>query len=271
MFKDLFPKCITTLHGRLDLADVHPVYRAFPEMPLVSISDHQRRPMPPVNWASTIHHGLPPDLFRFSGHHAGYLAFLGRISPEKRLDRAIAIAKKTATPLKIAAKLDAVDREYFVREIEPLLDHPLIEFVGEIGDGQKSDFLGNALALLFPIDWPEPFGLVMIEAMATGTPVIAWNEGSVPEVIDHGVSGMVVSSLQQGVQAVQEVRRMDRRGVRASFESRFTAARMATSYTNTFENLLDAQSTTLPSIEIASRMFETASSAGARQSPRVNV
>ncbi len=258
MFKDLFPKCITTLHGRLDLPDVHTIYRAFPEMPLVSISDDQRRPMPPVNWASTIYHGLPPHLFRFSADEAGYLAFLGRISPEKRLDRAIDIAKQTGTRLKIAAKLDAVDREYFTREIEPLLDHPLIEFIGEITDAQKSDFLGNALALLFPIDWPEPFGLVMIEAMSTGTPVIAWNEGSVPEVIDDGVSGVVVSSVEQGVQAVQQVRRMDRRGVRASFEKRFTSARMASSYVSTFESLLDAQRSTSSSFKFAYTTLQSA-------------
>jgi glycosyltransferase involved in cell wall biosynthesis len=167
MFQDLFSKCITTNHGRLDLPDFHPIYRAFPDMPLVSISDHQRRPMPRINWASTIHHGLPPDLFQFNGHGGGYLAFLGRISPEKRLDRAISIAKQIGIPLKVAAKLDSADGQYFAQEIEPLLDDPLVEFIGEIGDAQKNDFLGNALALLFPIDWPEPFGLVMIEAMAT--------------------------------------------------------------------------------------------------------
>jgi glycosyltransferase involved in cell wall biosynthesis len=195
--------------------------------------------MPPANWLSTIHHGLPPKLYSCSRDQGRYLAFLGRISPEKRADRAIAIAKASCTPLKIAAKVDLADREYFAREIEPLLDHPLIEFVGEIGDEQKNDFLGGALALLFPIDWPEPFGLVMIEAMATGTPIIAWDHGSVPEVVDDGVSGVIVSSLDEAVDAVQRVRRMDRKGVRERFESRFTASRMAADYIEAFESLLD--------------------------------
>jgi glycosyltransferase involved in cell wall biosynthesis len=238
LFKDLFAKCVTTLHGRLDLPDFHPVYRAFPDMPLVSISHDQRRQMPPVNWLSTIHHGLPPRLYPFGPDGGHYLAFLGRISPEKRPDRAIEIAKRSGIPLKIAAKIDPADREYFAREIEPLLDHPLIEFIGEIDDTQKGDFLGGALALLFPIDWPEPFGLVMIEAMAIGTPVIAWGSGSVPEVIDNGVSGLIVTSLEEAVAAVQQVRRMDRRAVRESFETRFTAARMAADYIETFEALL---------------------------------
>jgi glycosyltransferase involved in cell wall biosynthesis len=242
LFRDLFPKCITTLHGRLDLPDFHPIYRAFPGMPLVSISDHQRRPMPPVNWVSTIHHGLPPKLIRFSRDGGGYLAFLGRISPEKRLDRAIAIARQSGMPLKIAAKVDPADREYFAGQIEPLLDHPLVEFIGEIDDARKSDFLGGALALLFPIDWPEPFGLVMIEAMAAGTPVIAWERGSVPEIIDHGVSGVIVSSLEEAVEAVQRIRRMDRRAVRGSFEKRFTASRMAADYIETFEMQLQGRS-----------------------------
>jgi glycosyltransferase involved in cell wall biosynthesis len=235
LFQDLFSKCITTLHGRMDLADFHPIYRAFPDMPLVSISAAQRRPMPPVNWASTIHHGLPPGDYRFSGDRGAYLAFLGRLSPEKRPDRAIEIAKQTGIPLKIAAKVDPFDREYFVREIEPLLNHPLIEFIGEIDDAKKIEFLGGALALMFPIDWPEPFGLVMIEAMACGTPVIAWRQGSVPEVIDHGVTGMIVSSLEEAIQAVKKIPFVNRRAVRDHFEARFTAARMAADYIQTFE------------------------------------
>jgi len=238
LFKDLWPQCVTTLHGRLDLPDFHPIYRAFPDMPLVSISDDQRRPMPPVNWLSTIHHGLPLHLVRFNRWGGGYLAFLGRISPEKRLDRAIAIAKQTGTPLKIAAKVDAADREYFAREIKPLLDDPLVEFIGEIDETQKNDFLGGALALLFPIDWPEPFGLVMIESMAAGTPIIAWDKGSVPEIIDEGLSGMIVSSLQEAVEAVRQIGRIDRRTVRDSFEKRFTDSRMAADYIETFETLL---------------------------------
>ena len=241
LFQDLFSKCITTLHGRLDLADFHPIFRAFPDMPLVSISANQRRPMPPVNWASTIHHGLPPRHYRFSGDRGAYLAFLGRLSPEKRPDRAIEIAKQSGIPLKIAAKVDPFDREYFVREIEPLLDHPLIEFIGEIDDAKKIGFLGGALALIFPIAWPEPFGLVMIEAMACGTPVIAWGEGSVPEVIDHGVSGMIVSSVEEAIEAVRQIPLMNRRAVRTRFEERFTAARMAADYIRTFEAQLHSK------------------------------
>ena len=175
LFHDLAHKCLVTLHGRLDLPDALPLYRAYPEMPLVSISNAQRRPMPPnVNWLATIPHGLPPRVCPFNPDGGGYLAFLGRISPEKRPDRAIEIAKRAGIPLKIAAKVDAADMAYFKTEIEPLLDHPLVEFIGEIGETQKCDFLGKARALLFPIDWPEPFGLVMIEAMSAGTPVIAW-------------------------------------------------------------------------------------------------
>jgi glycosyltransferase involved in cell wall biosynthesis len=247
LFKELFPKCITTMHGRLDLPDFHPIYRTFPEMPLVSISDDQRRPMPPVNWISTIHHGLPPELYQLNRDGGRYLAFLGRIAPEKRLDRAIAVAKASGIPLKVAAKVDPVDRDYFVRDIEPLLDHPLVDFIGEIGDRQKNDFLGEALALLFPIDWPEPFGLVMIEAMAAGTPVIAWRKGSVPEVIDDGVSGIVVSSCEEAIEAVRLVRRMDRKGVRDIFETRFTVARMAAKYVQAFETLV-GQPSSLPRI-----------------------
>ncbi len=237
LFKDLFSKCVTTMHGRLDLPDFHPIYRTFPGMPLVSISEHQRRPMPPVNWVSTIHHGLPEHLHRFSRDGGSYLAFLGRISPEKRPDRAIEIARRSRMPLKIAAKIDAVDQEYFEREIRPLLDHPLVEFIGEVNEKQKEELLGGALALLFPIDWPEPFGLVMIEAMAIGTPVIAWAEGSVPEVIEHGVSGIIVSSIDEAVEAVFQIDRLDRSAVRHCFETRFTASRMAADYIETFENL----------------------------------
>lgn len=238
LFEDLFPKCVTTMHGRLDLPDFHPIHRAFPGMPLISISDQQRRPMPPVNWVSTIHHGLPQELYSFERHADGYLAFLGRIAPEKRPDRAIEIAKRSGTPLKIAAKVDAVDRDYFTSTIEPMLDHPLIDFIGEIDDAKKGEFLAGASALLFPIDWPEPFGIVMIEALASGTPVIAWREGSVPEVIEHGVSGMIVSSLDEAVEAVGLIHLLDRRAVRDCFEMRFTAPRMASDYIETYERLL---------------------------------
>src|SRR3954453_20916879 len=207
-------------------------------MPLVSISYDQRRPMPPVNWLSTIHHGLRPELYRFNREGGGYLAFLGRISPEKRPDRAIEIAKRSNVPLKIAAKIERRDREYFKCEIEPLLDHPLIEFVGEIGDSKKNELLGGALALLFPIDWPEPFGLVMIEAMAAGTPVIAWRHGSVPEVIKDSVSGHIVSSIDEAVEAVRLASTMDRKTVRRAFEARFTASTMAQRYVSAYEMLL---------------------------------
>jgi glycosyltransferase involved in cell wall biosynthesis len=197
-------------------------------MPLISISDSQRGPMPPnANWVDTIHHGLPPALCSFEPNGGDYLAFLGRIAPEKRPDRAIEIAKRAGVPLRIAAKVDPADKDYFEHVIRPQLDHPLVEFIGEIGDREKSGFLGNALALLFPIDWPEPFGLVMIEAMATGTPVIAWRRGSVPEVIDEAATGFVVESVEEAVAAVERVRSLSRRSVRDQFEARFTASKMA--------------------------------------------
>ena len=228
-----------TLHGRLDLPDALPLYKAYPEMPLVSISNAQRRPMPPnANWLATIPHGLVSHVCPFSPHGGGYLAFLGRISPEKRPDRAIEIAKRAGIPLKLAAKVDAVDLAYFKTAFEPLLDHPLTEFIGEIGETQKSKFLGNARALLFLIDWPEPFGLVMIEAMSAGTPVIAWSNGSVPEVVADGVSGRIVDSIEAAVCAVGEAVHMDRRKVRAEFERRFTAERMAASNIAAYRVLL---------------------------------
>lgn len=243
LFQDLFDKCLTTLHGRLDLPDFHPVYRAFPKMPLVSISDDQRLPIGnSVNWLSTIHHGLPPHLCPFDPHGGDYLAFLGRIAPEKRPDRAIEIAKRSGIPLKIAAKVDPADREYFQHVIEPLLRDPLIEFVGEIDDRQKGEFLGKALALLFPIDWPEPFGLVMIEAMSAGTPVIAWRRGSVPEIIDEGVTGIVVDSIGAAVDAVERVKSFRRLAVRQRFYKRFTASQMAGRYVTAYEQLLGPQS-----------------------------
>ncbi|MFZ1429592.1 MAG: glycosyltransferase family 4 protein [Geminicoccaceae bacterium] len=230
-FADEAGRTVTTLHGRLDLKDLPETYERWLQFPLVSISDDQRRPIPNANWSATIPHGLAADLYEFAPSPRGnYLAFLGRISPEKRPDRAIAIAKRAGIPLKIAAKVDAADRVYFREVIEPLLDDPLIEFVGEIGDAQKSEFLGNATALLFPIDWPEPFGLVMIEAMACGTPVIAWRCGSVPEVVDHGRTGFIVANEDAAVAAVGRLDRIDRRVVRDIFENRFTAHVMAKSY-----------------------------------------
>jgi glycosyltransferase involved in cell wall biosynthesis len=239
LIRDFADRTLTTLHGRLDLPDLQPFYRAFSEIPLVSISNDQRRPMPPVNWSGTVYHGLPTDLLPFKQEPRGeYLAFLGRISPEKRPDRAIEIASKAGLPLKIAAKVDDADRAYWDRVIAPLVSsHPNVEFIGEINEHQKADFLGNAKALLFPIDWPEPFGLVMIEAMACGTPVVAFRCGSVPEVIDEGASGLIVESVDEAVEKIDQVLQLDRRKVRATFEKRFTALRMARDYLDIYRQL----------------------------------
>lgn len=221
-------------------------------MPLISISDNQRAPLPqPVNWIATIDHGLPASLYRFNARGGDYLAFLGRIAPEKRPDRAIEIAKRAGIPLKIAAKVDPADQEYFEHVIEPLLDHPLVEFIGEIGDEEKSKFLGNALALLFPIDWPEPFGLVMVEAMSTGTPIVAWRIGSVTKIIDEGVTGFIVESIEDAVSAVEKVRSLNRLAVRQRFEARFTSSQMAQSYLAAYEQLLNAGKPSQTIIEIA--------------------
>jgi len=231
LFADCAQRTLTTLHGRLDLKDLAEAYRCWPQFPMVSISNAQRHPLRFANWAGTVYHGMPMSHYRFSPRPRGaYLAFLGRISPEKRPDRAIAIARATGIPLRIAAKVDAADREYFHARIEPLLDDPLVEFIGEIGDADKSRFLGDAMALLFPIDWPEPFGLVMIEAMACGTPVVAWDCGSVPEVIDDGLTGRVVHSQAEAMAAVAEVAGYDRRRIRDTFERRFSARTMARGY-----------------------------------------
>ncbi|MGE4322701.1 MAG: glycosyltransferase family 4 protein [Sphingobium sp.] len=243
MVQDFIGRTITTLHGRLDLPDLAPFYRTFSHHSLVSISDHQRMPMPPVNWAGTVLHGLPADLLppRLDKKD-GYLAFLGRISPEKRPDRAIRIAARSGMPLLIAAKVDAVDRAYWEGEIAPLVErYPDVHFIGEIGETQKADFLGGARALLFPIDWPEPFGLVMIEAMACATPVIAFRCGSVPEVVDHGVSGLIVDTEDEAVAAVAQLPHIAPGGVRAAFDARFTAARMASDYVSLYRALPDAR------------------------------
>ena len=237
-FFDRFPeRTVTTLHGRLDLKDLAGVYQRWPRFPLVSISDDQRRPLASANWAATVQHGMAAKLYSFQAESQGYLAFLGRISPEKRPDRAIAIAKATGKRLKIAAKVDAADRTYFEEKIEPLLHHPLIEFIGEIGDAQKSDFLGGAEALLFPIDWPEPFGLVMIEAMACGTPVIAYDCGSVPEVIEDGLTGFIVRTDSEAIDAVGRLSELDRRSIRRRFEERFSATAMARRYIDLYQRL----------------------------------
>ncbi|HEX4340294.1 MAG TPA: glycosyltransferase family 4 protein [Polyangiaceae bacterium] len=236
---------LTTLHGRLDIADLAPVYDEFGDIPVVSISDAQRRPLPQAGWLSTVHHGLPKDLLGFNPEPEGYFAFVGRISPEKRVDRAIEIATALGVPLKIAAKVDKVDLEYFKEKIEPMLDHHLVEFVGEIGEAEKSAFMGGARALLFPIDWPEPFGLVMIEAMACGTPVVAFRNGSVDEVLEDGVTGFIVESVEDAIAAAKRVGELDRARVRAEFERRFTAERMATEYVELYTKL--AARKTLPS------------------------
>jgi glycosyltransferase involved in cell wall biosynthesis len=231
-------KCLTTLHGRLDLKDVPEVYELWPQYRLVSISDNQRKPLPLANWAATVYHGLPKNLLKFSREaRGGYLAFLGRISPEKRPDRAIDLALRTGMKLRIAAKVDAVDRQYFQREIEPRIDGTNVEFIGEINEQQKSAFLGEATALLFPIDWPEPFGLVMIEAMACGTPVVAWKCGSVPEVVKDGVSGFVVASEQEAVAAIRCLDAVSREGVRREFDQRFSAEVMARNYVSVYRQL----------------------------------
>jgi len=228
---------LTTLHGRLDLPDLVPIYREFPEMPVVSISDAQRRPLPWLNWIGTVYHGLPEQLFRFCEGPGEYLCFVGRISPEKRVDRAIEIAQRVGLPLKIAAKVDRVDREYFAEVIKPMLRLQGVEYVGELGEADKNELLGHAAALLFPIDWPEPFGLVMIEAMACGTPVIAYRRGSVGEIIDQGVTGFIVDNIDDAVRAVERVREIDRARCRRVFEERFTAARMARDYVDLYQHL----------------------------------
>jgi glycosyltransferase involved in cell wall biosynthesis len=231
---------LTTMHGRLDLPDYKALFAEFADTPLVSISNHQRLPLADSRWLATVPHGLPVNVCAFQPHPRGkYLAFLGRISPEKRPDRAIEIAARAGVPLKIAAKVDPVDRVYFGTHIEPLLSQPHVEFIGEIDEQQKSEFLGDALALLFPIDWPEPFGLALIEAMSCGTPCIAWRAGSVPEVVEHGVTGLIVDSIESAAEAVQRVRTLDRRVVRARFEQRFSVERMARDYLNAYRELVN--------------------------------
>lgn len=232
---------LSTLHGRLDIPDLVPIYHEYSEMPLASISNAQRQPLSWANWTGTVYHGLPDGLFRLQEQPGDYLAFLGRVSVEKRPDRAIEIAKRVGMKLKIAAKVDKADREYFNAEIKPLLNDPLIEFIGEIGESEKQEFLGNARALLFPIDWPEPFGLVMIEAMACGTPVIAFPCGSVPEIIDEGVTGLLARDIDEAVRAVQRIDSLDRRRCRLRFESRFTAERMANDYLKLYDRILAEQ------------------------------
>jgi glycosyltransferase involved in cell wall biosynthesis len=239
IFRDLAHRTLTTLHGRQDLPDLKHLYEGFPEMPLVSISNAQRGPIPNANFKGTVLHGIPRDLLTPTiNPRGGYLAFLGRIAPEKRVDRAIAIARAVGLPIKIAAKVDRVDEEFFQREIKALLNLPGVEFVGEIDERRKCKFLGEARALLFPIDWPEPFGLVMIEAMACGTPVLAFGRGSVPEVIEEGITGHIVDSREEAICKIGETLSLNRSRIRRRFEERFSAARMAQDYLKIYQQLI---------------------------------
>ncbi len=232
---------VTTLHGRLDIEDLKSIYQEFDDMPVISISNAQRMPLPHIHWVGNVYHGLPPHLYTYSGEQGKYLAFIGRISPEKRVDTAIEIATQVEMPLKIAAKVDKVDEQYFEIVIKPLLKHPLIDYIGEIGEGAKSDFLMNAYALLFPIDWPEPFGLAMIESLACGTPVIARRRGSVPEVIQDAVTGFVIENTTQAVEAVKKVSEISRKRCREVFEEKFTNIQMTQNYMNIYKNVLQAK------------------------------
>jgi glycosyltransferase involved in cell wall biosynthesis len=233
---------LTTLHGRLDLPEHQPVFSTFSAIPVVSISNAQRRPVPNAHWMGTVHHGLPENLLRPASRRPAYLAFLGRISPEKRVDRAIHIAERCGLPIKIAAKIDAVDQDYFNDEIRPLFAKSNVEYVGEIADAQKSEFLSGAIALIVPIDWPEPFGLVMIEAMACGAPVIAFNRGSVSELIEDGITGFVVEDETSAVGAVRQLSQLSRPAIRKRFEERFTARRMAAQYLEIYRQSIGASS-----------------------------
>ena len=233
---------VTTMHGRLDMGELAPLLRDFSDAPFVSISNHQRRPYPDQNWCATVYHGLPPRLLPFRAAAPGdYVAFIGRISPEKRVDRAIEIARRAGVALRIAAKIDAADKEYYERDIAPLMDQPHVRFLGEIGEQEKAALLGGARALLFPIDWPEPFGMVVIEALSCGTPVLAWRNGSVPELIEPGVTGWIVDSVDAAVAALAGVKTIDRRACRAAFEKRFTAERMARDYVAVYTRLRESR------------------------------
>lgn len=230
--------CVTTLHGRLDIPDLQPIYNRYTKQNVISISNSQRQPLPQANWVGTVYHGLPIDLHRLNEKPENYFAFIGRVSPEKGVDKAIEIAIACNCPIKIAAKIDKADQMYFEKKIEPLLKHPLVEFIGEINEAQKTGFLGNAKALLFPIDWAEPFGMVMIEAMSCGTPVIAFNRGSVPEIIDDGQTGFIVNNVEEAIEVACKVNQLSRRNIRRIFEQRFTAARMTDDYVKLYEQIL---------------------------------
>ena len=239
LFRRLAYKTLTTLHGRQDLPELPDIYRAFPHMPLVSISNHQRKPVPPVNWRGTVYHGMPENLLNEGKGDGGYLAFLGRICREKGVLPAIEIARRAGLPLKVAAKVDPADRDYFERDVRPVLEQsPHVEFIGEIDDDRKLEFLGQARALLFPISWPEPFGLVMIESMACGTPVIAFNCGSVSEIMEDGLTGFVAEDVDEAVAAVGKLDRLFRPTIRSRFEERFSARAMAREYVKIYEKLV---------------------------------
>ena len=231
---------VTTLHGRLDLPELQPVFSTFASVPIISISNSQRRPVPQANWVNTVYHGLPAHLLTPQPLTPSYLAFLGRISPEKSVDRAIRIAERCGLPIKIAAKIDKADRDYFEEKIRPLMSLPFVEYIGEITDEQKSAFLSGAIALLVPIDWPEPFGLVMIEAMACGTPVVAFNRGAVPEIIEDGITGFIVEDETSAVGSIGLLSALSRERIRARFEERFTARRMASEYLAVYRKLAEA-------------------------------
>ncbi len=233
---------VSTLHGRLDMPDLIPLYKEYKEIPVVSISDFQRKPLPEANWIETVYHGLPSDLYKGSYSEGKYLAFLGRFSPEKRPERAIQLAIDAGIPIKLAAKVDTKDNEYFETVIKPMLNHPLVEYVGEVSEKEKQEFLGNAIALVFLIDWPEPFGLVMIESIACGTPVVAWRNGSVPEVIEDGVSGRIVESMEEALCSIEEVKKLDRTKVRACFDKKFSAERMTMDYVEVYDQLIKTKS-----------------------------
>lgn len=232
---------LTTLHGRLDIPNLQAIYREFNDMPVVSISNHQRRPLPFANWLATVYNGVPEETYTFRAAPGKYLALLGRISPEKGIERAIEIAIRTGMELKIAAKIDKVEEDYFNNRIKPLLKHPLIEYVGEINEAEKNDFLGNAYAMLFPIDWPEPFGLVMIEAMACGTPTIAYRRGSVMEVMNHGETGFIVDSVEEAVNSVENIETISRQCCRHIFQTRFSARHMTQDYLKAYSSLIEAR------------------------------
>ncbi len=239
--RSCYTKSLTTLHGRLDIPELKPLYKKFSDVPVVSISNAQRAPLPMANWVNTVYHGLPEDLYKYGKGEGDYVVFLGRFSPEKRADRAIEIAQRAGIKIKVAAKVDKADERYFEKEIRHLLDQPHVEYLQEVGEAEKGPLLANAKALLFPIDWPEPFGMVLIEAMACGTPIIAWNLGSVPEIVEHGKTGFIVDSIEKATEALQNIHLINRNECRATFEKRFSDLVMAENYVRLYEKLLHKQ------------------------------